>query len=191
MIDTKSSTAEDVKDSVSEETVNDKKTSASSDDKVAIGLRNDLINERKKRQEYEAKLKQYEDAELVKNGEIEKVLNQTKSELEALKTQKEQLDNELSKWKEFETKQREKYKTVLGDIPNLETIPFDTLEYLASKSNTKLPDTDNSKPATPTGIKLTEAQKLEAKEKFSYLDSKEAEETYIRIFLKPKDKKGK
>ncbi len=175
---------EDVKNDV----VNDS-PSTEKDDK-ATGLLNDLKAERKKRQEYEKKLKEIEETELLKKGETEKVLNQIKAELEALKKEKERADSELSEWNTYKTKERERYKSILGDVPNLETLPLETLAYLASKVNSKIPDTDISKPEGKSApAPLTEEQKKEARMMFSGVQSeKRAYELYAEVMNK-KNKK--
>lgn len=190
MIDEKSSTNEDVKDvEKSEETVNDNGSSTKTDEKAEKGLRNDLVAERKKRREYEEKLRAYEEKEALQKGEMESLLTKYKSEAEALRAEKEKSESELSKWREYENKKRQSFKDVLGDVPNFDTLPYETLEAMATKLKSKIPDTADDKANKNKGFTLTAKQKQEAYDRFPSRSQEEAEKSYYNIFVNRKKDK--
>lgn len=163
----------------------------SKDEQVKVVPLAELISERKKRQEYERKLKEIEEAENLKKGEYEKVLADYKTELVSLQQMLAEKQTYADKWLEYEKKQREQYKSILGDIPNADSLTLEQLEFLANKLKTKVPDvsTDVPNPKSVTvDTPLTEEQKKEALQKFVGWSEKEAYKAYAEILSKIKKK---
>jgi len=171
-----SSVVEDVKNDVTEPTVNGK------EEKKVVPL-SEHIELRKKKQELEKKLREIEEAESLKKGEYESLLAKYKSELENMQLTLAEKEKLVEKWLNYESKQREYYKNILGDMPDIDKMSLEQLDYLAKKLTTKVPDTNTAppNPKTPSQYVMTERDKQRAKEMFSHLSEDEAYKAYIKV----------
>ncbi len=172
------SNVEDVNNNVTEPTETEQK-----EEKVKTVPLSELLNERKKRQEYEKKLREIEEADNLKKGNYEELLGKYKSELDTLKAAIAEKEVVAEKWNNYEMKQREQYKTILGDVPDVDKMSLEQLEFLASKLKNKVPDTDTAPPKLPnkSTFVLSEKDKKRAREMFSQYDEKDAFEAYIKV----------
>lgn len=142
----------------------------------------ELISERKKRQEYEKKLREIEEADIIKKGEFETLANKYKEELESLKGSVAEKEALANKWVEYENKKREEYKSLLGDMPNFDSMSLEQLDFLGSKLKAKVPDTDVSVPKPKTTVNsLTESEKKQAKQMFMGWADKDAFEAFAEL----------
>jgi hypothetical protein len=179
-----SSDVQDVKLNDTELSANSKETSTKDESKV-VPLA-ELIAERKKRQEYEKKIREIEESEIAKKGEYETLANKYKVELESLQKDMTEKEMFVEKWKTYESKQREQYKSVLGDMPDIDKMSLEQLEYLAKKVN-KVPDVDIN-PAKPKTVitELSQHDNKRALEMFIGWSEKDAYEAYSEILNKKK-----
>ena len=147
-----SSVIEDVNTNGSESSVNDNGTSINKEDKAEKGILAELIKVRKEKSEYAKKLEDIAEAESLKKGEYEKIISEYKSKLTSLEAMIAEKDSIVEKWNSYESKQREQYKSILGDIPNMDNLSLEQLEYLSNKIKTKVPDisVESPKPKNPT-----------------------------------------
>lgn len=192
MVVDKSSNNEDVKDieSVEKPLESQEEKASNKDSQVKTVPLAELLNERKKRQDSEYKIKQYEEAESLKKGEHEKVITNLKAELETLKQQFSEKEEVANKWTNYEQKQRDKYKELIGDMPNFDSMTLEQMEYLSNKINGKQTiDVDTSIAKSKSApIMLSESEKKKAIQMYGEnFTEKEAYEAYAELLKKKKE----
>jgi len=180
---------DDKLDSPSNQTLNDEKNANDGSQEKTVPL-SALHDERKQKKELAAKyaeasnkLKSIEEAENLKKGEYDKVINDLKSELDTLKKQIEDKSKIADKWLEYENAQRKEYKKILGDVPDFDNISLDTLKFMADKIKGKTPDVSNNIPNSKKSADksgLTEKEYNEAMAMFP--ESVFTEEESIKMY---------
>ena len=113
------------------------------------------------------KLKEFEEADSIKKGDYEKIINDLKSENTSLKSKLDESEKKAGEWDNYQSSKR---KTLIDKIPEADrlesfnVLPLGDLEKLVDKFSVKPPidvDGGNGKPPKPT--ELTEAEKEQAK----------------------------
>lgn len=121
----------------------------------------------KERDDAKSKLREIEDADKIKKGELETLLNDKKTEITNLQTELEKQKSIAAKWSDFEEKKRAKIKELIGDKykPSMDKLDLVDLEELIETIIPKdTTEVDNGgKPTKPEKTELTEAEKVEAK----------------------------
>ena len=114
-----------------------------------------------------AKLKEFEEAESLKKGDYEKLINDLKTENGTLKSELDQAKSKAGEWDNYQSAKR---KILIDKIPeadrlkSFDVLPLEDLEKLSEKFSTKPPvGTDGGGGTPPKPNELTETEKEEAK----------------------------
>jgi len=115
-----------------------------------------------------AKLREFEEADSIKRGDYEKIINDLKTENGTLKTELEQTKVKASEWDNYQSAKR---KTLIDKIPEADRLesfnllPLGDLEKLTEKFSVKPAiGTDGGGGTPPKPNELTETEKSQAKQ---------------------------
>lgn len=113
-----------------------------------------------------AKLKEFEEAESLKKGDYEKLINDLKAENNNLKTEFEAAKNKASEWDNYQSTKRKALIDKIPEADRLESfniLPLADLEKLADKFSVKPAiGTDTGGGTVPKPNELSEVEKAEA-----------------------------